>query len=327
MIPLGITLVCTWVVWRLGYRLGDSVSGHGPNADRIADGERDWTVPAATSVFAVAYTAVLGVTVGLAGTAATAPSLVRGLAWAVGLSVCVAGPGVALGSGRLAIWAATVPAAVSASGAAVLRILRLYLLVAALTLLAALVLDWAAALNVMSQLHADPAGSASFTVASLALLPNAVAFSATYLLGPGFTVGVGTLVSPAAVVLGPLPLFPLLAALPDAGPAPAWTAYLLGVPPLVGAVGAALAQRRYPTTRWDQGALRGCVGGVGAGLLLTLLAALAGGSVGPGRMQDFGPVTSQVLVHAVTAFGIGGLVGGVLMSWWQRRRSEPLTDR
>jgi len=28
-----------------------------------------------------------------------------------------------------------------------------------------------------------------------------------------------------------------------------------------------------------------------------------------------------VLVHAVTAFGIGGLVGGLAMTWWQRRRA------
>jgi hypothetical protein len=33
-----------------------------------------------------------------------------------------------------------------------------------------------------------------------------------------------------------------------------------------------------------------------------------------------------VLVHAVTAFGIGGLVGGLLATWWQRRRLEPLPE-
>ena len=35
-------------------------------------------------------------------------------------------------------------------------------------------------------------------------------------LGPGFTVGSHTLVAPTAVALGPLPMFPLLAALPEA---------------------------------------------------------------------------------------------------------------
>ena len=56
-----------------------------------------------------------------------------------------------------------------------------------------------------------------------------------------------------------------------------------------------------------------------AGVLFGVLAALAGGAVGPGRMTDVGPLAFDVLVHAITAFGIGGLVGGLLMTWWQRR--------
>src|SRR5262245_10635188 len=30
LVPLGLTLICAWVTWRLGLRVGDSVSGHGP---------------------------------------------------------------------------------------------------------------------------------------------------------------------------------------------------------------------------------------------------------------------------------------------------------
>ena len=47
-----------------------------------------------------------------------------------------------------------------------------------------------------------------------------------------------------------------------------------------------------------------------AGFVLALLAGLAGGAVGPGRMQEVGPQSADVLVHAVTSFGIGGLVAG-----------------
>ena len=61
------------------------------------------------------------------------------------------------------------------------------------------------------------------------------------------------------------------------------------------------------------------MGGALAGVLLGLLAAVAGGAVGPGRMRDVGPFAFDVLVHAITAFGLGGLAGGVLMTWWQRR--------
>jgi hypothetical protein len=61
-----------------------------------------------------------------------------------------------------------------------------------------------------------------------------------------------------------------------------------------------------------------------AGALFGILALLSGGSVGPGRMGDVGPLVASVTVHGVTAFGIGGLVGGLVATWWQRRRLEPL---
>jgi hypothetical protein len=50
-----------------------------------------------------------------------------------------------------------------------------------------------------------------------------------------------------------------------------------------------------------------------------LLTALAGGSAGPGRMQVVAPFAFEVMLHAITMFGLGGLVGGAAMTWWQRR--------
>ena len=83
VMPLGITLVCAWATWRIGHRLGDSISGHGPDAQRIADGERDWTVPAAALLYAAGYVAVAAVTGALASTAATAPGHLAGRALVV----------------------------------------------------------------------------------------------------------------------------------------------------------------------------------------------------------------------------------------------------
>ena len=88
------------------------------------------------------------------------------------------------------------------------------------------------------------------------------------------------------------------------------------------AVAAARTQRRLPTLRWDEGALRGCAGGVAAGVLFGLVAALSGGAVGPGRMREVGPFAFDVLVHALTSFGVGGLVGGLAMTWWLRRAAR-----
>jgi hypothetical protein len=55
------------------------------------------------------------------------------------------------------------------------------------------------------------------------------------------------------------------------------------------------------------------------------MAAVAGGAVGPGRMRDVHPLVGDVLLQSVTAFGLGGLLGGLAMTWWQRRTAPPET--
>jgi hypothetical protein len=321
-VPLLLTMVCAWATWRVGQRVGDLISGHGPDADAIADGERDWTVPLALGFFTLGYTVVALVTLRLAATPETAPSAFRTLLGVVGVSALVAGPALAVGSGRAAIWAAFVPVPVRATAAACFSVVRYHLLAAAVLLLAALAVDLGTAANVLSQLRLDAGESALFILATVLVVPNAVLFSGAYLIGPGFAVGTGTIVSPTVVALGPLPMFPLLAALPDGEPASAWTPYLMVLPPLVAGVAAARAQRRHPTLRWEEGGLRGCTGGVFAGVLLGLLANIAGGAVGPGRMQHVEPFAFDVMVHAITTFGIGGLFGGLAMTWWQRRTAR-----
>ena len=58
-------------------------------------------------------------------------------------------------------------------------------------------------LNVLSQLDADAGGPRLLACSACSLLPNAVLFGGAYLLGPGFAVGAGTLVTPGAVVARP----------------------------------------------------------------------------------------------------------------------------
>lgn len=328
IVPLGITALCAWAIWRVGHRVGESVSGHGPDALGIADGERDFTVPVAAVLFTTGYAVTAAVTAALAGSVATSPDTGAVVLWSLVLTLAFGATAIAAGSGRAAIWASFVPVWVRAALSACRRILVTWLALSFAVFAVALVLDFSTAVNVMSQLHTDAGDATLFTLLSATVLPNATIFSGSYLLGPGFTVGVGTLVSPGAVLIGPLPMFPLLAALPDSGGPAGWTTYLVAVPFLVAAWGAARAQRLLPTTRWEEGAVRGCFGGVAAGLLFGILAAVAGGAVGPGRMRDVEPFAFDVLVHAITAFGIGGLVGGLLMTWWQRRaaRAEDPAD-
>jgi hypothetical protein len=68
------------------------------------------------------------------------------------------------------------------------------------------------------------------------------------------------------------------------------------------------------------GAARGLGSGVLAGLLVTAAVALAGGSVGPGRMADVGAPLLDTAIAATVSMGVGGLVAGVAVTWWARRR-------
>jgi hypothetical protein len=319
MVPLGLTLVVGWALWRVGNRVGDSISGHGPDADRIADGERDWTVPLATGLFTLGYVVTTIVTASVAGTTTTAPDATRATLWAVLLSAAVGGTGIAVGAGRAAITMAWLPPTIRAAASAARFTLIGWLAVSLVALLASLAVDFSTAANVMSQLHTDAGASTLYTLLTASVLPNATLFAGAYLLGPGFTVGTATLVSPGAVVLGPLPMFPLLAALPDAGPTPGWAVWLILLAPAVAALGAVRAHRRHPTTRWEEGAIRGLAGGVCAGLAFGILAGLAGGAVGPGRMAEVAPYALDAAVRAVLAFGAGGLLAGLAMVWRQRR--------
>lgn len=317
-IPLGLTFLCGWVAWRVGHRVGESISGHGPDADRIADGARDWTVPLAAALFATGYAVVAVVTCAVAATAASSPSSARVVLWSILIGGFVGGAAIAFGSGRAAIWLPVVPAGVRDAALVAGRILRLWALVSLVALLVAFVLDFSTAANVVSQLHADAGAVLLMIVVTLGVAPNAMLFSSSYLLGPGFTVGTGTTVSTSAVVLGPLPMFPLLAALPDQGAQPWWTEWLMVTPVLLAAYVAGRVQRDRPVLAWDQAAIRGCAGGIVAGVGLAALTLLAGGAVGPGRLAHVGPYTFEVLLHAITSFGIGGVLGALAVCWWQR---------
>lgn len=321
-VPLGLSLLFAVVVWRFALRLGEQVAGHGPDADALSDGDRDWTVPAAVGTFAAAYLIVAVVTTVLGGTGSADPATGSVVLWALALTVLVGGTAIAIGSGRAAVWLSLAPTAVRGALHAAWSILLTFLLASTTVFLVALALDFGAAMNVMSQLHLDTGDGIMFVLLTLTVVPNAVVFSGAYLLGPGFTVGTGTLVSPSVVAIGAVPMFPLLAALPDNGPTPGWVPALMGLPVLCGLIGAIRSQRRSPTLAWDEGALRGVVGGALTGIGFGLLAAVAGGAVGPGRMRDVGPLAGEVLWHGIVSFGIGGLLGGLLATWWTRRSAR-----
>ena len=316
-VPLGLTLLFAWTIWRAGLKVGESISGHGPDADRIADGARDWTVPAAAGLFTLAYVVAVIVTASVAGTPATAPDVSGAAIFSAVMCLVIGGPGIAIASGRAAVWVGLVPEWLRDGLAVARAMVTGVLLVSFVAFAVSLALNLSTAANVLSQMHAS--GSTTFLYVALAVLlaPNATLFSSAYLLGPGFAVGAGTLVAPASVVAGPLPMFPLLAAMPQQSHS--WTPWLELLVPLVAVVAVVRLQRHKPALGWDEGAIRGAIGGVVAGVVLGFLAGLSGGAVGPGRMIDVGPHALDVTWHAVTYLGLAGALAGLALTWWQRR--------
>lgn len=255
----------------------------------------------------------------LAGTPTARPGLSRALVGGLLVATLGGGGGLLLASASTRASLRRVPGAVRAVTSGAVAACLLMVAAGSTLTVVALLLDLGEAANVLSRLHPDAAGAALYTVVVAATAPNAALLGGAYLLGPGFAVGTGTLVSPTAVVLGPMPAFPLLAALPAPGVPPTWTTALLGVPVLAGLTAGLFAGRRHRPRGYEVGALLGLAAGVLGGAVLTCLMALAGGAVGPGRMADVGVGELDVLVSAVVALGGGGLVGGVLATWRVRR--------
>ncbi|MFL1431833.1 MULTISPECIES: cell division protein PerM [unclassified Nocardiopsis] len=155
----------------------------------------------------------------------------------------------------------------------------------------------------------------------LAYLPNAVVFAVCYALGPGFAVGEMTVVAPTGVSVGPLPMLPMLAALPENGAAPVVSLAALAVPFIAGGVGGVLTQRSAPDVVSEAAPLWGFVCGVTTGLLCAALGELAGGSLGGQRLSDVGPSAWQVGLVAALEVGVAAAIAAWVANWWYTRRS------
>ncbi|MEV5825112.1 DUF6350 family protein [Spirillospora sp. NPDC052242] len=165
-------------------------------------------------------------------------------------------------------------------------------------------------------------GGALLLLVELAFLPNAVIWGMSYAIGPGFSVGAGTTVSPTGVFLDVVPAFPPLAALPEPGPAPAASLLALAAPFVAGAVGGALTVRSTPSDANEAAPLWGFVSGALTGVVAALLAALSGGPLGGERMATVGPSPWQVGLMATLEVGISAAI----VAWWANWRLTRRAD-
>ncbi|MEU9285892.1 DUF6350 family protein [Streptomyces sp. NPDC048275] len=187
------------------------------------------------------------------------------------------------------------------------------------------------------QLTGGWSGRFAVLLLCLALVPNAAVWGAAYGLGPGVVLGAGHVAGPlSAAVPGPLlPAFPLLAAVPGeaaggpwswvcgvvpvaAGGTVAWFLVAAGVSGVAKASGASGSADGVRGDVWSRGRT---VAGVGiasvlCGLVLALLAGLAGGPLGVAALAHFGPVWWQVGAAAVAwMVGVGVPVAVGARAW------------
>lgn len=167
-----------------------------------------------------------------------------------------------------------------------------------LTLLGGAVLGWTDMLNIWNGLHPGILGGIILVLGLLAYLPTILVWALSWLVGPGITVGSGTVFTPGQVVSGDLPPIPFLAWLPEA-PTGWWP---LAIPVVSAILTGILLSRKHdltlPDTLLSLAFL--LVVMLGGGFILTLGAS---GDLGPGRLGEVGPLPA-VVYAGVIAWGV-----------------------
>ncbi len=277
------------------------------------------------AAMAVGYAVVAAISAEMAGSAQASAPLLRTVVAGLLLGGGCGGLGLALATGRVQALVGRLPEEARAAGFGAAIGACVMALAAAVLLTGSLAVHLGRALQLADGLQAGVVGGAVVLAAGVALLPNALLCSVSFVAGPGFSVGAATTVSPARVRLGPLPDFPLLAALP--GGTHGWEALLIGVPVLAGAAAGLSVLRRYPVFGLDHAALRGGLAGLAGGVGLGLATGLATGSAGPGRMAHLGPAWAATTLVCSVAMLLGGAVAAVAWRWvadLRRGGSQPV---
>lgn len=259
----------------------------------------------------VSFAVVAAVIASMSRTLAVAPPRA---ALVAGLAATLIAAFVVLRRARLLTWdplPVDVRDGAAAAGAALLSLIA----VASAMLIVAIVGNFDEMTSLLVQLDAGPSGLLLLAALSLGYLPSAVMWSLAYLLGPGVTVSVGTVVSPyAETTSAALPGFPLLAALPGQPPMGAMLLPLFGV--AAGVIAGLLLRRRGHV------GLRGCLVSGGAavttGAVLAVAAWLASGSLGDTTLQGLGPAALPVALAGTVLTAIGA----VAVTAWPARRSD-----
>ncbi len=195
----------------------------------------------------------------------------------------------------------------------------------ALVIAAALALGTAVALGearisaLESGLRFDGGGVFVWSLVAVAYLPNLLGWALAWLLGAGFSVGTGSLVSLSTTQLGMLPAIPVFGALPPVGVGDQWLIAWLALGVAAGALAGVVAIRGGHTG--PVGALAAAAAaGVATGIVYLAWAAASRGGLGRLRLVDLGPRLLEALAIGVPILLFSSVLAG-LVTWFVRRRS------
>ena len=206
-------------------------------------------------------------------------------------------------------------------------LITLFMLAVA-SLLSAVLLatNWVEIIRLYEALQITILGGVVITLGQLAILPNLVIFVASWLIGPGFAIGIGSSVSPLGTNLGPLPALPVFGAIPsETLDRSIWVILLLG---LVSIISIVIIRKSTADIRWEYATGYGAALALAFGvslvstLQLGLLAVFASGAFGPGRLQFVGVEPVGFMLVSFAIIFISSFLAGLVVARPEDKRQR-----
>ncbi|MBA3490328.1 MAG: hypothetical protein H0T78_12465 [Longispora sp.] len=308
--PLALTALVMWRLVRAGAHTARGIGLGSSIPDAPSDAREVFRLLAPVIGAIAGVYALLGsLTAVFARTAGLSVSPLRAL-FTMGLvAAAAAGAGALIESGLFGgVWRRVPRQSRHALRTAIVGVLALLGSGAAATGVAVAVTGGAAG-GMLRAYDTGVAGQAGLTALCLIYAPTFAVWAMSYLVGPGFAVGVDTAVNPLSVFLGPLPAVPVLSGLPDQPVT--WVGSLMfAVPLLATALAGALLARRSDL-RTPRLATAAVLAGIPATFLCFVLGLAASGSLGAERLADVGPVWWQLGMFGGLAIAVGTPLGAV----------------
>lgn len=165
--------------------------------------------------------------------------------------------------------------------------------------------------------NVDLLGAIVLAVSQLMYLPTLLVWAMSFVAGPGIALGEGGAVSPSGTQTGVLPGIPVLGVIPES--TSPWMLLLALLPVAVGVLTGWMLRARLARAGLDDALAPRVVVTAGVAALTAgfaaLVAACAGGSIGPGRLATTGPEPGAVAL----AVGAEVLVGAAILLLSPRR--------